>query len=92
MAVKSDRLEARISPQQHVTLARVVSPAGMSVSGFVVDAAMERAEELIASQMSTIVPADYFDRFVRTLDRAEHAPALSRAARRAERRPRITAG
>jgi len=32
------------------------------------DAAVERAEELVTAQMSTSVPADFFDRLVDTLD------------------------
>ena len=89
MAAKSDRLEARVSPQQRATLEWAASLAGTSVSAFVVDAAVERAEELMATQMSTTVSADYFDRLVGVLDQAARAPTLAKAARRAGRRPRI---
>ena len=57
MAVKSDRLEARVSPEQRARLEWAASLAGTSVSAFVVDAAVDRAEELLAAQMSTTVPA-----------------------------------
>lgn len=89
MAVKSDRLEARISPEQRATLEWASRLAGTSVSAFVVDAAMERAEELTVEQMSTTVPADYFDRLIGALDQPDRAPTLTKAARRAARRPRI---
>ena len=89
MAAKSDRLEARVSPQQRATLEWAASLAGTSVSAFVVDAAVERAEELMAAQMSTTVSADYFDRLVGVLDQAARAPTLVKAARRAGRRARI---
>jgi uncharacterized protein (DUF1778 family) len=89
MVVKSDRLEVRVSPRQRATLERAASLAGTSVSAFVVEAAVERAEELMAAQMSTTVSADYFDRLIDTLDRPGRAPTLAKAARRAGRRPRI---
>ena len=91
MAVKSDRLEARVSPEQRARLEWAASLAGTSVSAFVVDAAVDRAEELLAAQMSTDVPADYFDQLVSALDRPDRALTLAKAARRVARRPRIAA-
>lgn len=91
MALKSDRLEARVSPEQRARLEWAARLAGTSVSTFVVDAAVERAEELVAEQMSTSVPADYFDRLVDSLDRADDAPTLAKAARKSKRKPRIAA-
>jgi uncharacterized protein (DUF1778 family) len=89
--MKSDRLEARVSPEQRARLEWAASLAGTSVSTFVVDAAVERADELVAAQMSTSVPGDYFDRVVAALDEANPAPTLAKAARRVQRRPRIAA-
>ena len=89
MAVKSDRLEARVSPEQRARLEWAANLAGTSVSAFVIDAAVERAEELVTAQMSTTVPGDYFDSVVAALDEAKPAPTLAKAARRVERRPRI---
>ncbi len=89
MAVKSDRLEARVSPEQRSRLEWAARLSGTSVSAFVVDAAVERAEELMTAQMSTSVPADYFDRLVNTLDHADRAPALAKAAKQVERNQRI---
>jgi uncharacterized protein (DUF1778 family) len=89
MAVKSDRLEARVSPEQRARLEWAARLAGTSVSAFVVDAAVERAEELVTAQMSTSVPADYFDRLIDALDHADRAPTLAKAAKRVARNPRI---
>lgn len=89
MAVKSDRLEARVSPEQRARLELAAAIAGTSVSAFVVDAAVERAEELVAGQMSTAVPADYFDLLLSALDEPDRAPTLTKVARRVSRRPRI---
>ena len=89
MAIKSDRLEARVSPEQRARLEWAARLAGTSVSAFVVDAAVERAEELVMAQMSTSVPGDYFDRLVAALDKADRAPTLANAAKRVARNPRI---
>lgn len=89
MAVKSDRLEARVSPEQRARLEWAARLAGTSVSAFVVDSAVERAEELVTAQMSTSVPADYFDRLIDTLDQADRTPTLAKAAKRVARNPRI---
>lgn len=89
MALKSDRLEARVSPEQRARLEWAARLSGTSVSAFVVDAAVERAEELVSVQMSTSMPADYFNRLIETLDQADNAPTLARAARRVEKNPRI---
>jgi uncharacterized protein (DUF1778 family) len=89
VAVKSERLEARVSPDQRARLERAAAISGSSLSAFVVDAAVERADEVVAAQESTTVPADYLDRLVAELDQPSAAPALANAARRAKRRPRI---
>lgn len=90
MALKSDRLEARVSPEQRARLEWAARLAGTSVSAFVVDAAVERAEELMAQETSTSVPADYFDRLVASLDHADRAPTLAKVAKRVQRIPRIS--
>lgn len=91
MAVKSERLEARVSPEQRARLERAASLAGTSVSAFVIDAAVDRADEVLAAQMSTSVPADYFDQLVSALDQPDRAATLAKAAKRVARRPRIAA-
>jgi uncharacterized protein (DUF1778 family) len=90
MVVKSDRLEARVSPEQRARLEWAASRSGVSLSAFVINAAVERADELMAGEMSTPVPAAYFDELVRALDDAGQAPTLRKTARRVARRPRIT--
>ena len=85
MAVKSERLEARVSPEERARLEWAARVSGTSVSTFVIDAAVDRAEGLIAAEMSTTVPADYFDRLLEALDEPDAAPTLTRAARRTPR-------
>ena len=56
------------------------------MSSFVLDAACERAEEVLQAATTTTVPADYFEKLHRALDEPPAPnPALQRAARRARR-------
>jgi uncharacterized protein (DUF1778 family) len=80
MAVKTERLEARLSPDERERIERAASTAGVSVSAFMVGAAVERAEEVIAAATTTVVPADYFDGLLAALDQPDAAPQLTRAA------------
>ena len=90
MAVKTDRVEARVSPEERARIERAASTAGLSVSAFMVGAAVERADE-ISAEATTTVPADYFDGLLAALDEPAQAPRLAQAAKRARRSPRISA-
>lgn len=91
MAVKTDRLEARLTSAQRVEIERAAKLASESVSSFVVTAAVQRAEALVAEHTSTVVSAAYFDRLVASLDEPDEAPGLARAVRKARQRKRILA-
>lgn len=91
MAVKTDRMEARVSPEARERIERAASAMGLSVSAFMVSAAVDRAEEVIAAATTTAVPADYFDDLLAALDVADPAPRLAKAARDARRHRRIEA-
>lgn len=91
MAVKTDRLETRLSPDERDRIERAASAAGVSVSAFMVGAAVERADEIIAATTTTIVPADYFDSLLAALDEPGGAPQLAKAAKRSRRTARIAA-
>lgn len=53
---------------------------------------MRRADDVIAEQSATVVPADYFDQLLAALDEpAEKAPRLVAAAKNARRQRRIRA-
>lgn len=91
MSVKSDRLEARLSADQRRRIEQAADFAGESLSTFVVSAAVDRADELIAAHTATVVPSDYFDELLAALDEpAEPSPVLAAAAGRARRQRRIT--
>ena len=91
MAVKTDRLETRLSPDERDRIERAASVAGVSVSAFMVGAAVDHADEVIAAATTTIVPADYFDGLLGALDEGEPAPQLAKAAKRSRRTARIAA-
>jgi uncharacterized protein (DUF1778 family) len=91
MATKAVRLEARLTPNQRMQIEQAAALAGESVSSFVVLAALDRADILVAEQASMIVPATYFDQLVASLDEPDDAPQLARAARKAARAKRIKA-
>lgn len=90
MSVKSDRVEARLSPDQRDRIGRAAAFTGESLSAFMVAAAVMRADDVIGEHSSTVVPAQYFDQLVAALDEApETSPRLAAAAKRARRQPRI---
>lgn len=92
MPVRTDRVEARLSPEERERIGRAAAFAGESMSTFIVAAAVQRADDVIAEYSSTTVPSDYFDQLLAALDEeAEPSPRLAAAAKRARRRPRITA-
>ncbi|MGI8425055.1 MAG: DUF1778 domain-containing protein [Actinomycetota bacterium] len=89
MAARSERLEARLSIQEREQIERAAKFEGSSLSKFIVEAAIERADHVIGEHTTTMVPGDYFDRLIEVLDRPEQAPALKRAAKKVARRRRI---
>lgn len=91
MAAKTDRMEARVSPDERQRIEQAASFTGVSVSAFIVNAAVDRAEQVISESATTTVPADYFDALLAALDEPESAPQLSSAAKKASRSKRVTA-
>lgn len=89
MATKSERVEARLSAEERAQIERAARFEGRSLSAFMVDAAVERADQILAEQTKTVVPADYFDQLVAALDEPDRAPRLRRAAKRAGRQRHI---
>lgn len=82
MATKADRIEARLSTDQRAKIELAAAMSGEALSTFLVKAADQRADEVIASQATTFAPAAYFDQLLATLDDADDAPRLAAAVRR----------
>jgi uncharacterized protein (DUF1778 family) len=89
MPAKSDRVEARLSPEERERINRAAEFEGQSVSSFMVTAAVEKANQVISEHAVTRVPADYSDQILQALDEPGPAPQLRRAGRRARQRSRI---
>ena len=90
MSTRSDRIEARLLPEQRAAIDRAAAREGVSRLAFVVTAAVEKAERMIADELTTRVPASFFDDLLAALDEAAPAPALARASQRARRDRRLT--
>lgn len=72
----------RAEPEREERIRLAAQLRHQSVSSFVLDAASERAESVIAEAAVTVVPADFFDELLAALARpAEVSDALSRVAR-----------
>jgi uncharacterized protein (DUF1778 family) len=83
---RTARIELRAEPEREERIREAARLANQSVSSFVLDAASERAEEVLGTTTTTTVPDDFFDQLHRALDDPPAPdPALRRAARRARR-------
>lgn len=88
MGARTSRIEARVEPERADRIRYASRMLHTSVSAFVVDAATEKAERVIAEQTTTEVPSAYYDRLLAALDEPPRAvPMLVRAARRVAEAP-----
>lgn len=85
MAQKTTRIEARLTAQQRDQIERAAALADETLSGFLIAAAVERAEAVFEQTSTTVVPADYFDDLLARIDQPDSAPGLRKAVRRARR-------
>ena len=85
MPTKTARIELRAAPAREQRIRYAAELARQSLSAFVLDAASERAEQVIASSSSTVVPDDFFDELWDALD-APPSPNEALRRRAAEER------
>jgi len=83
--MRTERIEARIEPERAERIRYAAELVHTSMSAFVVDAAAERAERVIADHKETIVPSEFFDSLLDALDEGAAVPSLRKAAGRARR-------
>jgi len=87
MATRADRIEVRVQPERAERIRLASQLLQSSVSAFVVDAAVEKAEQVIADHAYTTLPGKYFDRLLAALDAPPVViPALAKAASRVRKR------
>jgi uncharacterized protein (DUF1778 family) len=78
---RTERIEARVEPATAERIRIATGLLHMSMSRFMVEAAAEKAEQVIAEASYTEIPSDYFDRLIEALDAPPQAiPALQRTA------------
>lgn len=83
---RTARIELRAEPEREERIRYAASLAHQSVSSFVLDAAAQRADELIAESTVTTMPDDFFDTLLAALDRPpEKNEALVRLAKKRRR-------
>lgn len=85
MAVKARRMEARVDAETDERITRAAAVTHESVSGFVVRAARAEADRVLMRADVTPMPAEQFDALIASLDEADTAPTLVRAAARSRR-------
>jgi uncharacterized protein (DUF1778 family) len=71
-----------VSTEERARIERAARFEGRSLSSFIVEAAVERADQVLADPTVTLVPADYFDRLLAALEKPGRAPRLEQAAKR----------
>lgn len=76
MAARTARIELRAEPAHEKRLRYAATLVRQSLSAFMLEAARVRAEEVIAAERQTSVPASFFDTLWEALDRP---PVASRA-------------
>lgn len=75
----------RADPASEERISRAAHARDLSVSAFVLGAATREADRVLGRADQTLIPAEQFDALVASLDRADPAPRLERAARAARR-------
>lgn len=90
MSAATARIEVRVSPDVKAKIEYAAQLDASTVTNFVVAAAEDRAEEVLRQhETHTVVPADFFDLLIASLDETDVAsPALVKAARRSRARAR----
>lgn len=78
MSSKEARLDFRIDADTKDRIERAAKLTRESTSGFVIHAAADRADNLLARADVTIMPAGQFDEILASLDVADETSALAR--------------
>ena len=82
-ATKTARIDLRAKPEAVDHICAAAKLADQSMTTFVLDAALARADEVIEAATSTVVPHDFFERMIAALDEPTMPnDAIIRAAKR----------
>jgi uncharacterized protein (DUF1778 family) len=78
---KDKRIEIRVDEDSVNLISRAAELVQEPVSEFMRRAAADRASEVLAQSMTTVMPAEQFDALMASLDNADDAPALTALAK-----------
>jgi len=80
---KTARIELRADPGQEEHIRTAAGLVNQSISAFMLSAAVEKADAVIATWSTTTVSSEFFDQLLEELDRpAQRNEALTRAVKR----------
>ena len=85
MAPKTERIEMRADDESSAKITKAAKAEQLSVSAFVLNAAVRAADHVLARKDVTLMPAEQFDALLSSLNTPDEAPALERLARKPRR-------
>lgn len=71
----------RADPESEARIARAAASLQLSISAFVLGAAGREADRVLSQRDQTVMSATQFDELMSSLDVADDAPRLAKAAR-----------
>jgi uncharacterized protein (DUF1778 family) len=77
---KTERVEVRVARQAHEQIIAAAHTVHETTSEFMRNAALDRADKILALSSRTLMPAEQFDSMIQALDMADHAPNLEKLA------------
>jgi uncharacterized protein (DUF1778 family) len=81
VATRTKRIEMRAGPESEARIAHAAALKQLSISAFVLGAAGREADRVLSHGDQAIMSATQFDDLVTSLDVADDAPRLRKAAR-----------
>jgi uncharacterized protein (DUF1778 family) len=81
MATRTKRIEMRADPASEDLIARAAAAQDLSMSAFVLGAAVREAGNVLGRADRTLMPPEQFDALIASLDVADPAPGLAAAAK-----------
>ena len=85
MSTKPERFEIRLATEGRSQIEEAAQAVGETVTEFVRNAAVQRADRIVALSSRTRMPAEQFDAMLESLDIADEAPVLAQLASRPRR-------
>ncbi|MGW4842267.1 type II toxin-antitoxin system TacA family antitoxin [Nocardia brasiliensis] len=85
MSPKTERFEIRLAEDGREQIEAAAGAVGETLTEFVRNAAIQRADQVLALSSRTMMSAEQFDAMIRSLDIADDAPELAKAVSRGRR-------